>query len=52
MSEAQNNAFELAVASVAMETNTLSVDVVELLRQAIVNDWSTAEIVNRLFPTL
>lgn len=50
MSDAQNKAFELAVASVSMETDKLTDEVVALIREAILGDWSTAEIVNRLFP--
>ena len=50
MSDAQNEAFELAIASVSMETDKLTEEVIALLREAIVNDWSSAEIINRLFP--
>ena len=50
MSDAQNEAFELAIASVSMETDKLTDEVIALIREAIVDNWSAAEIVNRLFP--
>lgn len=50
MSEAQNKAFELAIASVSMETDKLTDDVVSLIREAILENLSTAEVISRLFP--
>ena len=50
MSDAKNEAFELAVASVSTETDKLTEEVIALLREAIVNDWPLAEIISRLFP--
>jgi len=49
MSESQQDAFELAVASASMETDKLNDELVDLLRESIVNDWSMSEVLERLF---
>lgn len=49
MSESQKEAFDLAVASVSMETDKLTDEMLGLIVESIVNDWSTAEVVERLF---
>jgi len=49
MSESQEQAFELAVASVSIETDKLTDELVELLRESIANNRSIAEVLKRLF---
>ena len=51
MSDSQNRAFDLAISCVAAESNALSTEVLDLLREAILEGWSPQQIADRCLAT-